>query len=121
MNPVVLIASLAAVLLLAGLAHWLGLGGDARIDESGVHQLAVAQGFGVVEVAVDRAGLSAIVRDNTNRFMLIRRHGAHFVAEHIDHPRQARIDHGVLIVGRVTLDLGDRAGFWAANLLQQPS
>jgi hypothetical protein len=29
---------------------------------------------------------------------------------------QARLDHRFLSLGKVTLDLGDQAGVWAANL-----
>lgn len=116
MNPVMLIGSLVAVLMLAFIARWLGLGGDARIDETQVRQLAALQGFDVVDVALDRAGLAALVRDAGYRFMLVRRHGAHFLIEPLASARDVRLDHRFLTVGRVTLDLGERAGIWAASL-----
>jgi hypothetical protein len=116
MNWLLLLGSLAGVLLLAGAAHWLGLGGDARIDRDEAMRLAEEQGFVVADIALDRAGLSALVRDAADNFMLIRRHGAHFVAQPLRDAAQARLDHRFLSLGKVTLDLGDQAGVWAANL-----
>ena len=116
MNWPFLLGSLVAVLMLAGIAHLLGLGGDARIDEGEARELAAAQDFDVDDIALDRAGLAALVRDGTNRFMLIRRHGAHFVALPLTSKTEARLDHRFLSLGKVTLDLGDQAGIWAASL-----
>lgn len=112
----VLAGSLAGVLALAGIAHWLDLGGDARIDRNEAIRLAEEQGFEATDVALDRAGLAALVRNDANSFMLIRRHGAHFVAHPVRDAENARLDHRFLSVGKVTLDLGDQAGIWAASL-----
>ena len=116
MNWPQLIGSLVAVLMLAAVAHWLDLGGDARIDEQEARELAAAQGFDVVDIALDRAGLAALARDDANRFMLVRRHGSHFVAQSLAPTVVARLDHRFLSLGKVTLDLGDQAGIWAASL-----
>ena len=116
MNWPVLAGSLVAVLVMAGFSALLKLGGDARIDRKGVLELARAQNFDVAEIALDRAGLAALVRDAADRFLLIRRHGAHFVAQPVTPPLDARLDHRFLTLGKVTLDLGDQAGIWAANL-----
>ena len=116
MNGPLLLGSLVAVLTLAGVAHLLELGGDARIDEAEARALAAAQGFDVADIALDRAGLGALVRDAANRFMLIRRHGTHFVALPLSAGIEARLDHRFLSLGKVTLDLGDQAGIWAASL-----
>jgi hypothetical protein len=116
MNWPFLAGSLVSILALAAAAHWLGLGGDARIDRDEAVRLAEEQGFDVADVALDRAGLAALVRDATNNFMLVRRHGAHFVAHPLRDAGQARFDHRFLSLGKVTLDLGDQAGVWAANL-----
>lgn len=116
MNWMLLVGSLIGVLALAGIAHWLDLGGDARIDRDQAVQLAEEQGLVVADVALDRAGLAALVRDDANNFMLIRRHGAHFVAHPLRDAANARLDHRFLSLGKVTLDLGDQAGIWAASL-----
>ena len=116
MNWLLLAGSLVAVLALAGVAHWLDLGGDARIDRDEAVRLAEEQGFAVADVALDRAGLAALVRDEANNFMLVRRHGAHFVAQPVRDANAARLDHRFLSLGKVTLDLGDQAGIWAASL-----
>jgi hypothetical protein len=116
MNWPFLAGSLVSVLALAAAARWLDLGGDARIDRDEAVRLAEEQGFAVADVALDRAGLAALVRDAANNFMLIRRHGAHFVAHPIRDADQARLDHRFLSLGKITLDLGDQAGIWAASL-----
>ena len=111
-----LTGSLVAIFALAGIARWLDLGGDARIDRDDAVRLAEEQGFAVADVALDRAGLAALVRDDAGNFMLVRRHGAHFVAQPIRDAQSARLDHRFLSLGKITLDLGDQAGIWAASL-----
>ncbi len=108
--------SLLAIFALAGIARWLDLGGDARIDRDEAVRLAEEQGFTVADVALDRAGFAALVRDEADNFMLVRRHGAHFVAHPVRDASAARLDHRFLSLGKVTLDLGDQAGIWAASL-----
>ena len=116
MNWLLLAGSLNAVLSLAGIAHWLDLGGDARIDREEAIRLANEQGFSVADVALDRAGLAALVRDEAYNFLLVRRHGAHFVVHPVRDANAARLDHRFLSLGKVTLDLGDQASIWAASL-----
>lgn len=116
MNWMLLVGSLVAIFALAGIARWLDLGGDARIDRDEAVRLAEEQGFTVADVALDRAGLAALVRDDADNFMLIRRHGAHFVAHPVCDANAARLDHRFLSLGKITLDLGDQAGIWAASL-----
>lgn len=116
MNWMLLAGSMVAIFALAGAARWLDLGGDTRIDREEAVRLAEDQGFVVADVALDRAGLAALVRDKADNFMLVRRHGAHFVAQPVHDAGQARLDHRFLSLGKVTLDLGDQAGVWAANL-----
>ena len=115
MNIALLLGSLVAVLLLAATAHWLGLGGDARLDEGEARHLAEAQGVRVLDMALDRAGMAALVRGTDERLLLIRRHGAHFVAQPLRR-QEARLDHQFLSIGRVTLDLGGQAAEWAASV-----
>ena len=119
-------ASLAAILLLAWLSRWLGLGRDVRLqDEAEARQLAQAAlcGFVAAELVIDRAGIGALLRDQQGRVMLLRRHGAHFAARLLDSHAFARLDHNFLTVGtgevrfgQITLDLGDQAAVWASSL-----
>ena len=119
-------ASLAAILLLAWLSRWLGLGRDVRLQgEDEARRLAQAAicGFVPAELVIDRAGIGALLRDQQGRVMLLRRHGAHFAARILDSHAFARLDRNFLTVGtgedrfgEITLDLGDRAPTWASSL-----
>lgn len=127
MNPLIqLVISLVAVLLIAAFAWWLKLGGDARIrDEDQACTLAdqAVCGFKPVAVALDRAGIGALLRDGEGRQMLIRRNGAHFVGRLLDRNVVARLDRNFLTIGTgertfgtITLDLGVDAQYWASGL-----
>lgn len=121
MNWMVLAGSLVAVLALAGIARWLGLGGDNRLDVETADNLVAEQGFASVETILDRAGMAALARDGHGRVMLVRRHGAHFVAHLVADASAARLDHRFLTLGKTTLDLGENAGIWAAHLRRLPT
>lgn len=117
--------SVAAVLLLTGLAHVLGLGGDVRLrDEATARRLAgnAIAGFEPVALALDRAGIGALLRDADDRVMLLRRHGVHFAARLLDSHTGVRLDRNFLTFstgdrrfGTVTLDLGAKAQEWAGS------
>lgn len=121
-----LTGSLAAVFFLAFLAYRFGLGGDVRIrseDEARTLADDAICGFDAVDVAVDRAGIGALLRDGQGRVMLIRRHGSHFASRILDSHAGTRLDHNFLIIetrerqfGTITLDLGAKAQIWAASL-----
>ena len=121
-----LAGSVAAVLLLALAARRLGLGGDVRIrDAEQASMLAheAVWGFAAIEIALDRAGIGALLRDAQGRVMLLRRHGVHFAARLLDHHGNVRLDRNFLTIGTgepgfgtVTLDLGAQAQVWAASL-----
>lgn len=128
MNPAVqLTASVAAIVVLFGIARWLGLGRDARIvDEAQAMQIAFDNHFDLTPTCaiVDRAGGAALVRDTANRLILIKAHGAHFATRMIVPPIEGRLDHQFLTLvaedaafGAVTLNLGDQAQFWANEIL----
>ena len=118
--------SVAAILALAFICARLGLGGDVRIaSEDEARQLAreALCGFEPVELALDRAGIGALLRDGQGRVMLLRRHGAHFAARLLGNHASARLDRNFLTLGtderwfgQVTLDLGDKAQSWASSL-----
>jgi len=122
---ILLAGSTVAVVLLALLARALGLGGDPRLrDEAAVRAIAEAAvcGFEPVEMAIDRAGIGALLRDAQGRVMLIRRHGAHFAGRLLDRRTDARLNHNFLTIatgersfGSITLDLGAQAQVWAGS------
>ena len=80
-------------------------------------------GFGGVEVARDRAGFAAIVRNAAGQMMLVRAHGNHFAARPVDAAVVGRLDKDFLTLttpekrfGAVTLQLGKDAGMWASRM-----
>jgi hypothetical protein len=123
--------SLVAILALAGFARLLGLGGDVRLrDSDHARELAGQAVFGFVatEVALDRAGIGALLKDAQGRQMLLRRHGAKWVGRLLDSSAEARLDREFLTIGTgeksfgsVTLQLGEAAQVWAAGLRRLPS
>ena len=127
--PFLVIQLAASVVLILGvtwLSRKLALGSDVRLrDEAEARALAEAAvcGFHPRELAIDRAGIAALARDNQGRVMLLRRHGAQFAARLLDGHADARLDRNFLTIGTgerfyapVTLDLGDQAQVWAASL-----
>ena len=119
-------ASLLAILALAWLARRLDLGADVRIRNEDEARLLAAEalcGFDAEDLALDRAGIGALLRDRMGRVMLLKRHGAHFAARLLDSHSHARLDRNFLTIGsgestfgKVTLDLGDKAQVWASSL-----
>jgi hypothetical protein len=118
--------SVVAVLLVVWLVGKMGLGADPRIEDE-AHAIRLAEeaevGFGGIEVARDRAGFAAIVRNAEGRQMLVRAHGNHFAARPIDGQVIGRLDKDFLTLtmpertfGAVTLHLGKDAGMWAARM-----
>ena len=119
-------ASLLAILALAWLALKLGLGGDPRIrSEEEARRIAdeAVSGFEPVDIALDRAGYGALLRDASGRILMLRRHGSHFAGRVLERRPVARLDQNLLIIepedrqfGTVILDLGKNAQVWAASL-----
>lgn len=118
--------SIVAILFLAWFARWLDLGGDVRIrSDEQAREIAdqVLCGFDPVDIAIDKAGIGALMRDAEGRHMLIRRHGAQFAGRLLDRHSDTRLDQNFLTVGtgektfgKVTLNLGPQAQYWAAGL-----
>ena len=117
--------SLVAIVALWLVARQLGLGGDVRIrDEQTARRLAgeAIFGFEAEDIALDRAGIGALLRDAQGRVLLLRRHGARFAARLLDNHAGARLDRNFLTVttsdpwfGTVTMDLGPKAQVWAGS------
>ena len=118
--------SITAILFLAWLARRLGLGGDLRIrDEAHAKALAdeVCCGFDPTEVAIDKAGIAALLKDACGRHLVIRQHGAQFAGRLLDLHSESRLDQGFLTIGtgektfgKITLNLGPDAQQWASGL-----
>ncbi len=123
--------SLAGVLMLGGFARWLGLGGDMRIrDEDHAKQLARdgISGFKGIDATVDLAGYSALVRDAIGRHAILVVLGNKVVARLIRPPIEGRLDQKLLTLDLqepdfepVTLNLGDKAQYWASGLRHIPN
>jgi hypothetical protein len=121
-----LAGSVIAILFLAWLARYLKLGGDLRIrsdDQARVIADEIVCGFEPVDIAIDKAGIGALMRDAKGRHLLVRRHGAQFAGRLLDRHSETRLDQNFLTVGTgektfgaVTLHLGDKAQYWAAGL-----
>lgn len=118
--------SLAAVLALHALARALALGADVRLaSEAEAAMLAdsALSGFGATEIGLDRARIGALARNAQGRVLLIRRHGARFVARELTSHEGIRLDRQFITLttadryfGTITLDLGHQAQHWAASL-----
>ena len=121
-----LAGSVVAILFLWWLARYWKLGGDARIrseEEARIIADEIIVGFDATDVAIDRAGIGALLRDAKGRHLLIRRHGASWAGRLLDRHSETRLDQNFLTVGTgertfgtVTLNLGERAQYWAAGL-----
>ena len=121
-----LAGSIVAILFLAWLAKYLKLGGDLRIrSDEQARAIAdqVLYGFEPVDIAIDKAGIGALMRDAGGRHLLVRRHGAQFAGRLLDRHSDTRLDQNFLTVGtgektfgKVTLNLGPQAQYWAAGL-----
>ncbi|MBB3034521.1 hypothetical protein [Alteriqipengyuania lutimaris] len=118
--------SLAAILVLAGIAWALKLGHPPRI-ESEEHATALGceadTAFVPERAAVCEGGAAAILVDAAGRVMVLRRHGVHFAARVLEPGAGAQVEDGALTVvptdrtyGPVTLQLGEHAQTWAARV-----
>jgi hypothetical protein len=120
------VGSLAAILLLAGLARWLRLGGSPLLDNDDTVRRAageVEDGFAPVSIVRNPDGLAALVRDDAGRIMVIKRHGNRFAGRVLGPAARAAIkrdrgsaalevDCGEARFGRVVLATPD-ADTWA--------
>jgi hypothetical protein len=114
--------SLVAILALAGLAWWMKLGGNPRLDSAEAVARAageVEDGFIPINSACDAEGAGALARDGAGRIMVIRRHGNRFAGRLLGPDAAARVVSGKLEVfpgeprfGTVFLTLPD-AEAWA--------
>lgn len=109
--------SLLAILALAWIARLLRLGSTPRLlDDMAArfHANAAVEGFAPVDIALDRGGKGAILRDAHSRFLVLKPHGAHFAARLLTPAMKATTRDGALVIltgerlfGEVTLQIAD--------------
>ena len=95
------IGSLVAILGLAGLARWMRLGPEARLDSDTAARAAAedaVSGFCPVEIARDEQGRGALLRDGSGRILLLRPHGSHLAGRLLTPAASARIEGDLLVV-----------------------
>ncbi len=119
------VGSLAAIGALAALAWWLKLGPARRLEsEEDARREAneAVDGFAPVEIALDREGRAALLRDAKGQILLLRQHGTHFAGRVLTPAASARIDGGALVVdtaerryGGVRLHLDDPSA-WVQHI-----
>lgn len=118
--------SLVTIVIVSWLVRRVGLGADPRVT-SEAQAIALADsvicGFQGTEVALDRAGYGALVRNAAGQQMLIRAHGNFFVGRLLDASFSGRLSQTSLTLestersfGSTTLDLGKDAQIWTARL-----
>lgn len=114
--------SLAAILLLAGLAWALKLGGKPVLKgKEDVRNAAseVEDGFEAARISIARDGKAALAADADGRIMVIKRHGNRFAGRILTSEAKVReevdglvVDCGETRFGAVRLSLSDPAA-WA--------
>lgn len=119
------LGSLAAILLLAGLARAFGLGGNPGISNPEQARIAAGEavyGFVPEACAIDRGGKGAILEDASGRLLLLKRHGSKYAGRLLGPQAIASIDGDRLIVrtgerryGDVSLAIAD-AVRWARRI-----
>ncbi|WP_284123742.1 hypothetical protein [Parerythrobacter aestuarii] len=122
MNFIVLIGSLVAILALAGLAQWLGLGRTPQLaNEADACRAAneAVEGFQPVRFGLDRSGRGGLLEDAQGRILLLKPHGNFFAGRLLApgstvlaRDETLTIDCGERRYGTVILQLDDPA-YWA--------
>ena len=95
------LGSLVAILALAGLALWLKLGPEPKLESEADARAAAEEavsGFEPKEVALDSEGRGALLRDATGRILLLRPHGTHFAGRLLTPDASMDVDGQVLFV-----------------------
>ncbi|MBX9815088.1 MAG: hypothetical protein A4S12_12980 [Proteobacteria bacterium SG_bin5] len=104
-----LLGSLVAILALAGLARWLGLGGGGIDSEAAAIAEAEASftGFRATRATLSSDGASALVAGADGSFVVLKRHGAHLAGRRVgaaqlaETPEGWRVDPGDARFGSV--------------------
>lgn len=113
----ILAGSLLAVLAVAGLVRWMGLGQVKLADESEARSLAedMLSGFETSAVFLSSDGTAAALVGQDGTIGLLKRHGANFAARKLSPPIDAEpeagaisIDSGESSYGTVRLHLPEK-------------
>ncbi|MHA6332540.1 hypothetical protein ACXYL9_02560 [Qipengyuania sp. CAU 1752] len=125
MDPLQLVGSLVAIVALAGLARWLGLGREPRLaDEDAARRAAdeAFDGFEPLRCGLDQDGRGALLEDAEGRILLLKPHGNFFAGRLLGPVARANradntltIDGGERRFGKVTLALED-AAYWEETI-----
>ena len=103
MDPQLLqfLGSLAAILVLAGIAWGLKLGPERKLDsEEDARRAAdeAVDGFDAVHLSLDREGRGALLSDASGNILLLRPHGTHFAGRILTAAAKANAEGGTLII-----------------------
>lgn len=109
--------SLVAILVLAGIAYALRLGGEPPLADATAAQRAASEavdGYHAIAMAIDRGGRGAIMRDSAGRILLLKPHGNKFAGRILDARASAQAGNAILTVssgerryGKITLAIDD--------------
>ncbi len=113
------IGSLLAIIALAGLAAWLKLGPEPRLENEEQARFAADQavsGYEPLAIGIDKKGRGAIMRDAAGRILLIRPHGSHFAGRLLSPAAKLSV-----VDDRLTVDTGERRYGAFTLRLGQPS
>lgn len=95
------LGSLVAILLLAGLARWMKLGGKPRLaGEADVRAAAneAIDGYAPEAISIDSAGSAAILRDSEGRILLLKLHGNKFAGRILTPASSAHLNGERLLI-----------------------
>ena len=103
MDPQLLqfLGSLAAILVLAGIAWGLKLGPAPKLESKEDARRAANEavdGFDAVHLSLDREGRGALLSDASGNILLLRPHGTHFAGRILTAAAKATAEGGTLIV-----------------------
>ena len=119
------LGSLGAILAVAGLVRWMGLGGRPKLaDPSQAREAAneAVDGYVPEEIAIDAQGQGAIMQDSAGRILILKPHGNKFAGRLLNQDAAADVAGDVLTVisgerryGSVKLSL-DQPMAWAGRI-----
>ena len=103
MDPQLLqfLGSLAAILVLAGIAGGLKLGPERKLESEDEARRAADEavdGFDAVHLSLDREGRGALMSDASGNILLLRPHGTHFAGRILTAAASAAIEGDTLII-----------------------
>lgn len=119
MDPLLFLGSLIAILSLAGIARWLGLGRNpclANEEEARAAANEAVDGFEPTRIDLDQSGAGALMEDSSQRLLLLKPHG-NFFAGRIGGPGWRALQDGE----RLTIDCGERRFGTVSLLLDDPT